>query len=302
LAWILDRHLGLAERLTTALEIEQRVLQPAPAIAAAQREDTLAVARRVNIRAALPLRVPRGPLLAVVILGGGLVLSLMVPNPQEAILIQRAAVRAAIEDQIEELEAVHEEVAGAETLTDEERETLLRALEEAIAALEEGQATPEEAVSALAEAERSLADLRDPDLADLRAGLERVAGEMADSGLTRALSEALAAGDYESAAQELAAFAGQAGQELTREQELELAQELAQAAEALAEIDPDLAQQLAEAAQAIEQGDTTARQAIQEAADEMAQAGAEIEGQEAVEEALAALQAGREEVAQAGGT
>ena len=303
LAWTLDRRLGLAERLTTALEIERRVLAPSPTMAAAQWKDTLAAANRVDVRTALPVRVPRWPLLAVAVLGGGLVLSLMLPNPQEAVLLQQAAVRAAIEEQIEELEAVHEEVAGAEALTDEEREALLQALEEAIAALEEGQATPEEAVSALAEAERSLAELQDPELADLRAGLERAAGEMADSDLTRALSEALAQGDYEAAAQELTAFAGPEGEELTREQELELAEELAQAAEAIAETDPELAQQLAEAAQAIEQGDIAeAREAIEEAAGEMARAGAEIEGQEAVEEALAALQEGREEVAQAGGT
>lgn len=303
LAWTLDQRLELAERLTTALEIERRTLQPTVAMAAAQREDTLATADRVDLRATIPLRVPRRLLLAVVVLAGGLALSLMLPNPQEAILLQRSAVRAAVEEQIEVLEAVHEEVAGAEALTDEERAALLQALEEAIAELEEGRATPEEAVSALAEAERSLAELQDPEMADLRAGLERAAGEMSDSELTRALAEALAQGDYPQAAEELAAFAGQEGQELTRQQELELAQELAQAAEALAETDPDLAQQLADAAQAIEQGDIAqAQEAIQEAAGEMAQAGEEIEGQEAVEEALAALQEGREEVAQAGGT
>jgi hypothetical protein len=71
----------------------------------------------------------------------------------------------------------------------------------------------------------------------------------------------------------------------------------------VAEGDPELAEQLAAAAEAIEQEDIpTAREAILEAAREMGEAGERVERQEAVEDTLAQLQEGREEIARAGST
>jgi hypothetical protein len=145
--------------------------------------------------------------------------------------------------------------------------------------------------------------LQDPGAEDVRAGLERAAEGMADSELTRDIAEALARGDYSTAAQALAAYSDTGGEALTREQELELAQELAGAAEALAGSDPDLAAQLAEAAEAIREGDVAeARQAISQAAAQMGEAGERVGRQEAVEGTLAQLQEGREQIAQASGT
>lgn len=303
LARIFDQRLGLAERLTTALEIGSGHLQAAASMAAVQLADTLASAGRADVRSALPARLPRRALLATIALAAALALSLGLPNPQEEALLRQAAVRTAVEEQIEALETVQDEIAHSEALTPEEREALLQALEEAIAALNDGRATPEEAVAALAEAERALAELQDPGAAGLQAGLDRAAGEMADSDVTRELSEALASGDYAAAAGELNALAGEKGQALTSEQELELAEELIQAAEALAGSDPELAAQLTEAAEAIQRGDiAAAREAIRQAAQQMAQAGEQIERQESVEQTLAALQEGRESIAQAGGT
>jgi hypothetical protein len=134
---------------------------------------------------------------------------------------------------------------------------------------------------------------------------------MADSELTRDIGALLARGDYRAAAQALAAYADMGGDPLTREQELELARELGQAAETLAVSDPDgptqpggdLAEQLDQAAQAIERGDVAeAREAIWEAAQCMGEAGGRVQRQDAVESTLAQLQEGRERVAQAGGT
>jgi hypothetical protein len=232
-----------------------------------------------------------------------LALSLWLPNPQEDVLLQRAAVRAAIEEQIKELEVVQEEVAQAEGLTEVEREMLLQALEETMAALDQGRATSEEAVAALSEAERALAGLQDPGAATVQAKLERAAEGMADSELTRHIAEALAQGDYGAAAEALASYAGTEGEPLTREEELELARELVEAAETLAESDPDLAEQLAQTAEAIEQGDIAqAREAIRQAAQQMAASGQRVQRQEALEGTLAELQEGREQIAQAGGT
>ncbi|MDY7075643.1 MAG: hypothetical protein SXV54_01835 [Chloroflexota bacterium] len=310
LARIFDHRFGLAERLTTAVEIGTGRLRAAPAMATAQLSDTLNIAARVDPRALLPLRASRRAIVAFGVLAVALVVSLWLPNPQEDVLLQRAAVRAATEERIEELESVQEEVTEAEGLTEAEREMLLQTLEEAIAALDEGQATPEEAVAALSEAEQALAELQDPDAATVQAGLERAAGEMADSDLTRDIADALANGDYQAAAQALAAYSGTQGEQLTRDEELELARELAQAAESLAESATpfqgglrEMAEQLAQAAETIESGDISeAREALREAAQRMGEAGQRVQRQEAVESTLAELQEGREQIAQAGGT
>lgn len=303
LARLFDHRFGLAERLTTAIELGTGRLRTTAAMTRAQLADTLRAAARVDASSTLPLCASRRALLAFGALAVGLALSLWLPNPQEDVLLQRAALRAAVEEQVEELEAVREEVAEVEGLTEAEREMLLKALEEAIAALDGGGATPEEAVAALSEAEQALAELQDPSGAGTRAGLEQAAQEMADSELTRDIAEALSDGDYQSAAQALAAYGSTKGEALTREEELELARELAEASGALADSDPELAGQLAQAAEAIERGDVAeAREAIREAARQMGEAGEQVKRQEAVEGALAQLQEGREQIAQAGGT
>jgi hypothetical protein len=308
-----DRRFRLAERLTTAVEIGTGRLRTAPAMARAQLADALNAAVRVDPGVMLPLRASRRALLVSGVLVVALLFLLWLPNPQEDVLLQRAAVRAAIEGQVEELEAVREAVAEAEGLTEAEREVLLQVLEEAIAALNksldrsisEGRTAPEEAVAALSEAERALAPLHDPGAATVQAGLERAAEEMADSELTHDIAEALANGDYQTAAQALAAYSGEQGETLTQEEELELARELAEAAETLAESASPLqgglrgvAKQLAQAAEAIERGDIAeAREAIRGAAQRMGEAGERVQRQEVVEGTLAELQEGREQIA-----
>ena len=302
-ARVFDRRFGLAERLTTAVEIGTGRLRTTPAMAGAQLADALDAAARVDLRTMLPLRGSRRALLTFGGLVAALALSLWLPNSQEDVLLQRAAVRAAVEEQIEALEAVQEEVTEAGGLTEAEREMLLQELEEAIAALDEGRATPEEAVAALSEAEQALAPLQDPGASAVQDGLERAAEGMADSELTRDIAEALASSDYQAAAQALAAYSDTKGEMLTREEELELARELAEAAKSLSESDPGMAEQLTQAAEAIERGDIAeAREAIREASQRMGEAGERVQRQETVESTLAELQEGRGQIAQAGGT
>jgi hypothetical protein len=300
LARAFDRRFDLAERLSTAVEIATGRLRAASSMAEAQLADTLDAVRRAEPRRSLPLRAPGWALRTLVMATVALALLLSLPNPQEIVLLQQAAVQTAIEEQIEELEAVKEQVAETEGLTEAEREALLQALEEAIAGLEEGRATPEEALAALSEAEQKLAELREPGAAGLQEGLGRAGEQVADSELTRDLAEALAEGDYDTAAEALADYGDEIGETLTREEELELAQQLAEAAAALAEADPELAEQLAQAAEAIQAGDIAqAREALKASAQQMGEAGEQVERQEAVEGALAELQEGREQIARA---
>jgi len=299
-ARVFDRCFGLAERLVTAVEIAAGQLQAAPQMAAAQLTDTLQAVSLVDLRAKLPLRLSPRALLTLGMLAVALSLSLWLPNPQEDVLLQQAAVRAAIEEQVEALEAVREKVAEADGLDEAEREALLQVLDEAIAAMDEGRATPLEAMAALSEAEQALLDVQDSQAAMAQAALESVAEEMAGSKHLRDVAEALANGEYQRAAEALAAYAGEEGEALTAEAMLELAPERARAAEAVAESDPKLAAELARAAEAIERGDLEeAREAIREAAGRMGEAGEQVEQQAAVEGALSQLQEGREEIAQA---
>ena len=119
LARIFDRRFGLAERLTTAVEIGTGRLHATIPMARAQVADALEAARRVVPGSALPLRVPRRALLACGALAMALVLSLWLPNPQEEVLVQRAATRAAIQEQVERLAQAREDVAQAEGLSEE---------------------------------------------------------------------------------------------------------------------------------------------------------------------------------------
>ena len=302
LARVFDRRLSLAERLSTAVEIETGRLQAAPDMATAQLADAIHTAQRADYRSHLRLRPSRWALLSTGALVLALALTLTLPNPQESVLLRQEEVRAAVEEQIEALDAVREQLAETKGLTEAEREALLEELEEAIANLQEGRATPEEALAALSEAEQALAELQDPGAEGLEEGLERAGEQAADSEVTKELAEALAGGEYEAAAQALESYSEEIGEQLTREEELELARQLAETAEALAEADPELAEQLAEAAEAIETGSVEeAREALKAAAQEMGEAGERVERQEAVEGALAELQEGREEIAKASG-
>lgn len=314
LAHVFDRRFGLAERLTTAVEIGTGRLQATPALTRAQWADALDAVARIDLPALLPLRLPRRAALVGGMLVVALLLCLWLPNPQEDVLSRRAVVRGAVEEQAAELAALREEMTQAEGLTPARREMLLQALEAVIAALDEGQAAPEETLAALAEAEQALAVLQDPGAATVRVGLERAARAMSDSELTRPIAESLTQGDYHAAAQALATYSGTQVQPLTRAQELELARELSQAAQMLTEGGLDglnapeserveaLAEQLARAAGAIERdGVAGARAAVREAAQSMEEAGAQVQAQEAVEGALAQLQEGRERIGQASG-
>jgi len=301
----IEVHLDLAERLTTAVEIGLGHLQTSSAMARAQLQETLTAAQQIDTRSALPLHLPRRALLAAGLAVLALTLSLWLPNPQERALRQRAAVQQAVEEQIEILEALQEKLAQTEGLSEAERQALLQTLEETIAELEKSRANPdpEEALAALSSAEQTLAPLQDVTTEQREAGLQRAAAEWSDSELTAGLAAALTQGDTAAAAQELAAFAAEKGEALTREEELQLARELAQAAATMGETNHELAEQLAAAATAIEQGRIDeAREAIRQAAEQLAEAGQEMEAYAAVEESLAALQEGRERIAQAGGT
>ncbi len=294
-----DRRLGLAERLSTALEIRDGRLTTSPALSAAQLADARQTAASIDLGSALPIRLPLREAFAALTLALVLGIALALPNPMEDVLRRQAEVQQAIDQEVARLEEIREEVDKLPP--GPERETLKRALDELTRELREGRLTREEVLAKLSAAEGELRSLLDEKAAAQKAALQEAARSLEDSALTTGMAEALERGDYQTAASLLEGFAAEEGEPLTREEELELARELAQAAEALEDTNPALAKLLREASWAIEAGDIdSARQAIRAASELLDQTGRYLARQEATEQALAQVQEGKRAIACAG--
>jgi hypothetical protein len=320
-----DARMRLRARLATALEIQGGygtgpVLPVPPEIAARQRADTCAAAARADPQRAFAPPFPRRQALAAAPLLAVLIASFVLPNPQEAVIAQRQAEQAAIAGQVARLEALRDEIAADERLSTEDREALLREVDDAIHDLKgqrPGQqpGSPlrrEEAVARLSEAEERLKPLLRDDTPAIEQALQQVGRQATQedpggAGLrtrprTRPVGQALQAGDYEGAAQAMDQAAGTLSQDLaymSAAQVQETAQHLEAMAEAAAPAAPELAQALRQAATATRQGDAAAAQrSLQHAAEQIRQAGQQIAAQEATERALGQIQEGRRAIAQ----
>ncbi len=297
-----DRRLGLQERMSTALEAHSGAIAPPDWLTRRQLADALAVAGRVQLAVAMPLRLERVEWLRAALALALLAAALWLPNPMQSVVAEREAVRQAIQEEVQALEALRAKIEADPRLAEEDRQGLLEALDDVVQQLSAGDLTREEALAELTEASERLRELSDPQAEQQAAGLSEAGEGLKDSSITNALSKALTKGDYLVAAAVLEDLSNDVGQELTREQELELASELADAAEALAESNPELSQQLADAAQAIQEGDiSAAREALAEASQTMAGTGQQIAASQAAQEAAAQAAQGGQQVAQAGG-
>ena len=296
-----DRRLGLAERVSTALEIRARSLKTTDDLAREQLDDAVHAVRKVDVRAAIPLRWnwrDWAPALFALALVAG---AIWLPNPMQAELAERAAVRQALRDEVESLEALREEIAADEQLSEADREALLEALDDSIEELRSGDLSREEALAELNAASERLRSLEDPGAESRSQALAQAGAGMQNSAVTNALGQALNSGDLAAAAELLQDMADEIGETLTREEELELAEQLAEAAAGLASTDPALAGQLAAAAGALEAGDAAAaREALGQASQSTAQAGQQIAGDRAARRAAAQAGSSGQQVAQAG--
>ncbi|MBP8863438.1 MAG: hypothetical protein KBH71_04235 [Anaerolineae bacterium] len=294
----LERATGLAERLSTAWELHTGVITSSPALREAQRAETARALQSLDPRRAFPLR----PSPAAAILNGALLLAvlaaLFVPNPQERVLAERAALQQAAARQAEELAAQMEAVREIPNLSSAERERLLQSLEAARQILLDPHAAPEARQAALLEAEQQLAGLRQAQEDTARQLREALAATPTEAPTERiqALLAALQRGDL--AAAETAARQLAEGEALSSEEQAALNAALAQLAEAAQAVDPELAEALAAAATARDAGEATA--ALQALAGELAQQQQERAAKEAQLAGLqAGLQSGREQLAAA---
>jgi hypothetical protein len=294
-----DARMRLRARLATAVEIQEGRLPVPDEIATRQRSDARAAAERADPAQAFAPTLPRRQALIAAVLMTLLVVGAVVPNPQERRIAQRQAEQEVIAEQVERLERVRQEITENEGLSEEDKQALLRELDDTIRDLEGGELSREEALARLSETEGKLQELLED--TDLQRRSLREAGTEAELGTnTRELGEALAGDDYGAAVEALASLAEQLPQ-MAPQELASTAERLEAMAASLEGASPELAQALRDAAEAMRRGDIDAAQeALRQAGAQMREIGQRIEAQEATERALAQIQEGRREIAQSG--
>jgi hypothetical protein len=297
-----DLRFGLQERISMALEwAEKRDLaRAAEEMRLKQNSDALAAARRVDVRARLPVRIVWQEILLALLLAGGAALVSYWGRPFFQAAQEKRLVQEAIAEEASRIEAILEEIHRASSLSQEQQDALAAPLEEARRRLEQAQ-TLEQSVSILTRAE---GDIRSLQAAESQAQAQalRDAGQdwsqFQDSLLQQA-GEQLKGGDARSAAQSLSELDLSQASPTEREA---LARQLEVASSTLAQAIPGLAERLNEAAAELRAGDTqAAEQELQDAARELSEAGGGMEGSTQASRAAAEVEAARERLlAQAG--
>jgi hypothetical protein len=300
-----DALLGMDERLATALESAQKhdiSLADGEMLREIQLQD--AAARAANLEPArdLPLKVeprkwlPAGALLV-------LALAVLVSPTPAASDPEADAVRAQLEKEAAKIEAIAETLAKDPRLAEDPRlQELLSELGDLARDLDADNLTREEALARLSEAEGTLQRALDPQARGEAEALEKLADELAraDSPAAKEAGEALKSGDNQKAAEALDKLAKEAGAASQAEREA-LARSLEEAREDIAALDPETAQRLNEAAEALRGEDPQAAQrALEELRDQVSESAERAATQEQVRQALAQIQAGKQNVATAG--
>jgi hypothetical protein len=286
-ARLLDRRLGLRERLSTAVELALAGWPGSGPMPLWQLDETLRYCQGVDARSALRPPLPGRELALAALMALVALLPLRFGERAFEAAAQQAAIRQAIEAEVGRVEALQQMVSSAERLQPEARHELLQQLQRLEDELDQARSL-EQAVAALVEGEGALRSWA-PDSAQQAGDELRRAGaslsESRDPGLA-ALGQDLQEGDFRSAAERLARM------ELPTEDRaaaLARASELEAAAESLQSAEPGLADAFRAAAEALREGDAgAAQQALASAAEALADRAqaiqqAEVAGQAADE-------------------
>ena len=181
-----DLVLGLKERLSTAVGINPdnptSNLLISPELLFRQHADALAVARAIQPRSAFPLRWLRRPLLVAAVVFTLTAVLTVLPNPMDAVRAERKAVAQAAKVQAEKVEELKKEIAEAKEISPEERDRLLRALDELARSLRkqlrENKGDRAEALADLSKMEQSLRERLEPNAAARQAALEALSAQL----------------------------------------------------------------------------------------------------------------------------
>ena len=171
-----DRLYGLRERTSTALEIAAGKLGAPARLREQQLDDTLSAVRSVDAGEGLPFHIARAEWLTALALIAAIAAAALLPNPQEGRLAEKRAVAQAIEQSVQQIEAIRQAIQEDRALSEEQKAELSQPLEEAQRRLQEGDLTREQAVAVLTQAEQELEQLADPQAQEQIQAL-RTAGE-----------------------------------------------------------------------------------------------------------------------------
>ncbi|MDW8212748.1 MAG: hypothetical protein RMJ55_04270 [Roseiflexaceae bacterium] len=109
----IDTLLDARERLATALELSQRA-ERTPLVELQQR-DAYAFATTLKPRL-VPLEINRRPLIVALALAAAVVALIVLPNPQDQVLAERAAIREATQQAVAQIEQLRQEIAQNQSL------------------------------------------------------------------------------------------------------------------------------------------------------------------------------------------
>ncbi len=278
-----DNELDLRDCLATALVLsDPRSRVPAgfdPALVSFQVRDALTTAQAIEPRRAFPLRIERALLGRAAAAMAACIVLLVVPNPMDAVVAQRAQVAQTAQAEAARLEKLAQEVEQDKALSREDKNELLRRMQEMIAQLKSNPGDAKKALADLAKFQEHVRAKLDPAAPSEAAALDALAAQLA---------QLAGAKDKPNDSAEAAKLLEQLASELDKlspEQRTALAGALERAAAQTAASNPDLASALSAMAQAVRSG--TSSQQLARAARQAAQAMRDSVSREAFQEALA---------------
>ncbi len=249
-----DQRFALGERLSTALELDSGgIVMRNPALRDSQQADAAAAAASVDTRAALPLRISLRGLGVCALLALGLAASLALPNSQDAVVAGQASLRAALQQQINQLEQARQNLEQS-ALPSDQKERALQALLQAQNALRDPNISPERAMAAVNDAQSKIDALQDQNARQAEADLREAGRAMGADELTNELSDSLRQGQFDKAAQQIQQLARNDGKPLNSDESERIARQLDQAARRTQGSDETLSRQLRDAAQNLRAG------------------------------------------------
>jgi hypothetical protein len=278
-----DDELSLRDRLATALVLSDPNYDLPSGfdrgLVSIQIADALAVARSIDPRRAFPMRVERPWLARAAMAALAGVVLLVLPNPMDAVVAERAQVSQAAQAEAEKLEELAQQVEDSPALDPEDKEELQRQIRRLIEQLRSNPGDVKQALADVAEFQEQLRAQLDPAAPAEAAAMDTLAQQLAQ--LAGMEDEPDDAAETARLLEELASELEQ----LSPEQREALAGALERAAGQTAGSNADLASALSALAQAMREG--AANSQVQRAAAQAAQAMDRSADRQALEEALA---------------
>ena len=286
---------NLKERISTAIELKDNENISAE-WRMMQLDDALTSTTEIDPRSGFEWRIPRRDWAGLVIVAALAIGTWFYGQGAFEQAFIHAQQQALIEAQVNEIENLISEIEKNESLSEAEREQVAAPLQAAVDELNQAESM-EEAVSILADAQQSLAELSQAGAAASQS-LQEASQKLAEMEESTPFGEAMSNADFVGAAEALQEMGN-----MDEQTQSVLAEEMAQAAEAMQQSNPELAQEMQQAADALQQEQMSAeelQQALENAAEAMQQANEQMEMSQAAEQTGDALENSRESLMQSG--